>query len=239
MSLQEILRSISDVQLFTPQSRRYFMGELGDNVGIVVSQVPPIGNIGAAFITTALILDNDVSHVFVVGLCGGLKGDRQALADVVVSSDVIYYEPGLIGTSGTVQRVRISGTTPPSILRLVEEMSQANRLSSTEDFAIHIGSIASGEKVIRSSSDLSEILRNWSNVVAVDMEGAGVFEAAASIGEDTPIVIVRGIADFADDRKYGDNKRPVAIRNAVSVALSLIRRLPRETTILRSRQAIM
>jgi nucleoside phosphorylase len=225
MTLQEVLRSVSNVQQFTRQSRRYFRGQLDDGLGIVISPVPRVGNIGAASITTALILDNNVSNIFAIGLCGGLKVGRQSLADVVVSSDVIYYEPGLIVPEGHLQRVRVSGMTPPSILQLAREISQ-EYVAGGNAIGIHIGSIASGEKVITSHESLSELLSNWSNVIAVDMEGAGVFEAIASLGKDTSITIVRGISDFADGRK-SDDKRSEAIQNAVTVALELIRRIPR------------
>jgi nucleoside phosphorylase len=224
-SLQEVLRSLHDVERFTHRGRRYFRGWLPGGIGILISPVPRIGNIGAAAATTALVLDNDINKIFVVGLCGGVNPSRQTLADVVVSSDVIYYEPGLVGPDGGHQRMRISGTTSPSILALADELAREYTIPSEPQFRIHIGSIFSGEKIIRSTKVLSQILSHWSpNVVAVDMEGAGVFEAASSIGQDISIAIVRGVADFADGRKT-DDKRAAAIQNTVSITLELIRRL--------------
>ncbi|MDO9461393.1 MAG: glycosyltransferase, partial [Alphaproteobacteria bacterium] len=226
MSLQGVLRSIGNVEQFTHQSRRYFRGRLDGERTIVISPVPRVGNIGAAAATTALILDNDVASIFVVGLCGGLAVERQALADVVVSSDVIYYEPGVIGPDGSRQRLRISGMTPPSILKLARELAVEYSVITERPIGIHIGSIASGEKIIKNAESLSQTLSNWSNVVAVEMEGAGVFEAVASMGQDISIAIVRGISDFADANKI-DDARPAAAQNAVTVALELIRRLPK------------
>jgi nucleoside phosphorylase/glycosyltransferase involved in cell wall biosynthesis len=221
MTLQAILKTIDAVDVLMRNNRRYFTGRL-DHRPVIISQVPKVGNIGSAAITTALILDHDIDRIFVVGLCGGLSPGRQSLADVVISSDVVYYEPGLIDSEGRRPRLRVSGATPPGILRLAREMSESAPLSKPH-IGIHIGSIASGEKIIRSPEGLGEVLSNWSDFVAVDMEGAGVFEAVASAVQDVSVTIVRGIADFADASKR--TEREAASRNAVTVTMELIRRL--------------
>lgn len=159
-----------------------------------------------------------------VGLCGGLDSEKQSLGDVVVSSDVIYYEPGVFGPAGERQRFRISGVTPASILSLARELAHEPDAVFDRPVGIHIGSIASGEKLIESPNSFAENISNWSNVIAVDMEGAGVFEAAASTGREISVAIVRGIADFADLKK-ADDFRSAAATNAVEVAMELMRRL--------------
>lgn len=223
-SLREVLGSIQEVERFVRQGRSYFKGRLSaDGPTITIAPVPRVGNIGAAIATMALVLDNDVTQIFVIGICGGLDPKRQTLADVVVASDVIYYEPGIVGPDGDRQRFRLSGTAPNSSIAAARALAAASSdPTKGRPLGIHIGGIASGEKIIKTKNGLAKALSEWSNIIAVEMEGAGVSEAAASIG-NIPVTIVRGISDFADSSKT-DDVRGEATANAVAVALELIRR---------------
>lgn len=221
-ALRHILGQLRNLEPFNRARRRYFRGDVAPGATVVVAPVPRFGNIGAAAATTALLLDNDISQLVVVGTCGGLAPHLQALADVVVATDVIYYEPGVIGGHTPAPRMRVSGSMPPSLRHRVEAMA-FDYPQGDSGPRIHLGSIASGEKVIKSADDFGELMASWRGVVAVDMESAGVFEAAASLGQDVPIAVVRGIADFADARK-SDEHRDDAATNAVKVALDLIAR---------------
>jgi nucleoside phosphorylase/glycosyltransferase involved in cell wall biosynthesis len=221
-ALRQILKSLRSVEPFNCSTRRYFRGRLADGSSVVVAPVPRVGNIGAASATTALLLDNEVSQLCVVGVCGGLAPTRQALTDVVVATDVIYYEPGVIGGTEPIQRMRVSGAMAPSFLVKAHALV-ANYAQVADGPRVHLGTIASGEKVIKSAKDFAEIMASWRNVLAVDMESAGVFEAAASLGKDVPIAVVRGIVDFADNSK-NDLRWDDATVNAVRVALELISR---------------
>jgi nucleoside phosphorylase len=57
------------------------------------------------------------------------------------------------------------------------------------------------------------------------MEAAGMAEAVSASGRNVPFVVVRGIADFADESK-DDSFREVAAERAVDVGADLLRKLP-------------
>lgn len=61
---------------------------------------------------------------------------------------------------------------------------------------IHVGSIASGDKVMKSGED-RDALATEMDIIAFEMEGAGVWE-------EIPCVVVKGVCDYADSHK---NKR--------------------------------
>jgi nucleoside phosphorylase len=58
---------------------------------------------------------------------------------------------------------------------------------------IHIGLIASGDTVMKSASRRDEIVAN-ENVIAFEMEGAGVWD-------NIPCIVIKGICDYADSHK--------------------------------------
>ncbi|OTA54143.1 purine and uridine phosphorylase [Hypoxylon sp. EC38] len=59
--------------------------------------------------------------------------------------------------------------------------------------AIHIGTIASGDTVMKSGEDRDEIARKY-RVIAFEMEAAGVWD-------NFPCIVIKGICDYADSHK--------------------------------------
>ena len=234
LALLEIIRRLDDVRTIHRAERRYIIGFLPDGRELVVCPVPSMGNIGAASTTVALLLDHKINHLFVVGLCGGLRRSSQSLGDVVVSSDILYYEPGVVRSTGDLRRIRISGSTPHSILRTARTL--ASELSSGLHgyWGLHIGAFASGEKIIQAESFGMDFMVGFPNVVAADTESAGVFEAAKAVHQDVAITVVRGIADFADESKT-DADHEDASRNAAVVALQLLLRTETNVSVDRAR----
>jgi nucleoside phosphorylase len=80
---------------------------------------------------------------------------------------------------------------------------------------IFIGRIASGDTVMKSSEHRDQIAEQH-NVIAFEMEGAGIWD-------EVPCIIVKGISDYADSHK---NKvwQPFAAATAAAVAKAMLER---------------
>ena len=92
---------------------------------------------------------------------------------------------------------------------------------------MHIGPIMSGERITTAGRQ-TEILNHNRKILAVEMESYGVLSAIRGAKMDT--LVVRGIADFADDSKNDDWRRTAAI-NASAFAFEVVARLKIETTL--------
>ncbi|GAA88054.1 penicillin-binding protein [Aspergillus luchuensis IFO 4308] len=84
--------------------------------------------------------------------------------------------------------------------------------------AIHLGLIASGDTVMKSGQD-RDLISERHNVIAFEMEGAGVWESL-------PCLVVKGVCDYADSHKNkpampGYPRTPVQLDSSLS-ASSLI-----------------
>ncbi len=94
-----------------------------------------------------------------------------------------------------------------SLLNLFEEQSS----KGTRDFGVHFGGLLSGGSRIRSQLYLRELLRavtgsdGLGGYVGGEMEGVGLL--AASEKTEPVWAIVKGISDFADDRRHGEVAR--------------------------------
>ena len=80
---------------------------------------------------------------------------------------------------------------------------------------IHIGRIASGDAVMKSGDHRDRIARQH-NVIAFEMEGAGLWN-------EVPCIVVKGICDYADSHK---NKawQPFAAATAAAVVKAMLER---------------
>src|SRR5262249_18462984 len=95
---------------------------------------------------------------------------------------------------------------------------------------VHFRPAAAGQVVVNSpASPLAERMRrHYNDAAAVEMESAGVAQAA-HLNLALPVVIIRGISDRADGGKYEADDagwQPVAAAQAAAFAVALLTELP-------------
>lgn len=209
---------LSHVPAVSGSSRSYYTGSIGTALGgayrLVATLLPSIGNLEAAHATADLIRDWNPRFVLVNGIAGGLSRKEQDLGDVVVSDSIVYYELGKVRAAGFERRNRqfLSDRTLLGGMLNLTGSGWRRRLPPRPDGKeptdavprIHVGPIASGEKVIAAIEEVDRLREGQANVVAVEMESAGVASAAFSALKKVGFLTVRAICDFADATK--DNR---------------------------------
>ena len=98
-----------------------------------------------------------------------------------------------------------------------------------------MGSLSSGEKVLADPSHIDEMFGKWDQVLAVEMEGAGVAAAVSRSSKNVPFVVVRGIADMIGEEKRPTFAKNSAARTAVHFAMRLVEELSSHLAIERQR----
>jgi nucleoside phosphorylase/glycosyltransferase involved in cell wall biosynthesis len=231
-ALIKLLAKVTDPRRISKHGDAYFLGNMGDDgPGLVISSLPRIGNIGSAIVTTKLLSDFDVDYMMMLGTCGGLQPSSQSLGDVIVSSDVLYYEPGSIGPGEQIRRTRIAGTTPYWLSKMASEVRLSNFVWPAVKAPIgriFVGSLASGEKIVRDADALRSLLGEFRSALGVEMEAAGMAEAVSASGRNVPFVVVRGISDFPSEIKEPESRifQDLATERAVNVGTTLLASLP-------------
>jgi nucleoside phosphorylase len=189
------------------------------------------GNRPAAVLAERAIGTFDPVAMLVVGIAGGLKPDIR-LGDVVVSSWVYAYGGGKEDSEG----FHASPRAWPSAHRLTEV---ARAVSRTDDWAaslaggvpaVHFKPIAAGEIVLNSRKTplAGQLKRFYRDAVAIEMESAGVADAA-HLNDDLRLLTIRGISDLADGKKHLSDEaglQPVAASHAAAFATALLKKLP-------------
>jgi len=166
--------------------------------------------------------------ILFVGVAGGLRDVH--LGDVVAATKVYGYESG---KSGKIFQTR------PEVGRSTYRMEQrAKREAGKDNWLQRLGQpypdplphgivkpIAAGEKVLAStrSATWKFLTANYSDAVAIEMEGYGFLNAARA-NHQVDALIVRGISDLIDNKSEVDatNYQAIAARHASAFAFEVL-----------------
>jgi nucleoside phosphorylase len=197
----------------------------------VIAQVlEDMGPMRAAIAAERLISRFDVDIVALVGIAGALDRDL-LLGDVVVASEVDQYQYGAkaetsVSGSPSIQQAGMHWRASHSVLEIVRSFSlspetratydawrnlASSRRPAIDDAQIAalvrdrpidaVGPIASGDVVGAAAWFRDALLRRNRKLLAIEMEGAGVAATAIERSDPRNFIVVRGLSDFADERK--------------------------------------
>ncbi|MEU5907875.1 5'-methylthioadenosine/S-adenosylhomocysteine nucleosidase [Micromonospora sp. NPDC047467] len=165
---------------------------------------------GAAITAAALIQRLAPDYLILSGICFGLRADEQSIGDIVVSQKlraidhrkVTEPEPGQPPTTW------LRGDFVSSSEALYQRFQASE--STWTGCAVHFGTILSSSVLVNSRQLHRELLKIDPEAIAGEMEGAGVYAAAAP--EKVDWIVVKAIADHGYDKT--NDMQPTAARNA-------------------------
>lgn len=153
-------------------------------------------------------------YTIAVGICFGLKDEKQAIGDVLVSDKVTDYEMVRKGATETIER----GTRVPSASKLLSASRQLRSEYSEGSPKVHHGEILSGMKLIDDSVFRTELTIRFPDAIGGEMEATGIAASASRISSDW--IIIKAICDWAQGKGDGDQK--LAAENAAEFSVKLV-----------------
>jgi nucleoside phosphorylase len=114
-------------------------------------------------------------------------------------------------------------------LKTQQETDEAQGALKVHSPAIHVGSVASGSKVVKSEVVKKDLLDLHGKMLAVEMEGCGLMHGAFFHRESpSQALLIKGISDGANDSKAKLDAivcwRKLATQNSARLALAIIQR---------------
>ena len=171
--------------------------------------------------------------VLFVGVAGGIKD--VSLGDVVCATKVYGYESGKDKVE-FLPRPDVQSSEYPLISRARAEgrkidWHDGRQTKSNEQIpqpAVLVAPIAAGSKVVAStrSTTAKFLKKNYSDAVAVEMEGIG-FLTATSMSTGCLAMVVRGISDLIDKKSSSDDEgwQEIAADHASAFAFQTLLRI--------------
>lgn len=218
-----------------PQGTRFEVGQLdGGRCQIALGLVGK-GNQSAAVLAERAIAEFSPAALLFVGVAGALHS-HIALGDVVVATHVYAFHGGTSEDDGFKSRPRVWEVShgADQIARHVarERSWKGNGRAKRQLPEVHFGPIAAGEVVLNStvSAHAHWIRRHYNDALAIEMEGAGVAQAA-HLNRSLPVVVIRGVSDRADGTKETSDRerwQPRAVANAAAFTAALAESLTTE-----------
>ncbi|MEY9841177.1 hypothetical protein [Streptacidiphilus sp. EB103A] len=172
-----------------------------------------------------------------VGVGGGIHDEHARIGNVIVSTDIVYYENRKINPLGDVRRRGEHRQAPAPVVHAVNAFfadhgtpARINGQPSdpaSAGFEVYPGVIGSGEAVIADrDSEIRSYLTNYhEKVLAVDMEAGGLsqyWQENSVHGVVNPgWIVIRGVSDNADEEK-GHGHHELAAQNAAKILRRLL-----------------
>jgi len=160
----------------------------------------------------------DIKEIYNVGVGASLKEDIIPLT-VVVATKAAYYDVDLT-VDPKYKFGQMSGE-PLYFEADKKTLTTIDKLNTTS--VIRTGTVLSGDSFATQNNMTKELLKNFDNPIAVDMESAAVGQAARDL--KVPFTIIRGISDyvFAEDNAgtFEEFVGPSA-RRACSILMHII-----------------
>ncbi len=198
----------------------------GNRVFMVQSEMGS-GGLGASQYTVQRgITDLSPHAVVMVGIAFGVNSRKQFIGDVLVSRQILLYEPQRIGEINGVTNVVPRGDKAHASPRLLQNFQAADMNWDESKCKVSFGLILSGEKLVDNKGFLQNLCDLEPEAIGGEMEGSGLYVACQHANVDW--ILVKSICDWADGNK-NENKhsqQEIAAKNAASFVLHVLQQIP-------------
>ena len=167
----------------------YHTGRIGHHEVVLVES--GIGKVMSAMSVAVLVNDFKVTAVINTGSAGAVASGLE-IGDVVVADRLVYHDVDVTAFGYDYGQMARQPLYYEASRYLVEEMKVV--LEKTQQTS-RVGLIATGDSFIAGQDKIDQIKAHFPDVLAVEMEGAAIAQAAHSLG--LPFMVIRAMSDTA------------------------------------------
>ena len=167
----------------------YYTGRIKHHEVVLVES--GIGKVMSAMSVAVLVNDFEVTAVINTGSAGAVASGLE-IGDVVVADRLVYHDVDVTAFGYDYGQMARQPLYYEASRYLVEEMKVV--LEKTQQTS-RVGLIATGDSFIAGQDKIDQIKAHFPDVLAVEMEGAAIAQAAHSLG--LPFMVIRAMSDTA------------------------------------------
>ncbi|HFZ9903231.1 TPA: 5'-methylthioadenosine/adenosylhomocysteine nucleosidase [Streptococcus agalactiae] len=217
--LKLLVENLEDKSQETVLSNVYYSGRYGEHELVLVQS--GVGKVMSAMSVAILVESFKVDAIINTGSAGAVATGLN-VGDVVVADTLVYHDVDLTAFGYDYGQMSMQPLYFHSDKTFV---STFEAVLSKEEMTSKVGLIATGDSFIAGQEKIDVIKGHFPQVLAVEMEGAAIAQAAQATGK--PFVVVRAMSDTAahdanitfDEFIIGAGKRSAQVLMAFLKAL--------------------
>lgn len=187
--LKLLVENLEDKSQETVLSNVYYSGRYGEHVLVLVQS--GVGKVMSAMSVAILVESFKVDAIINTGSAGAVATGLN-VGDVVVADTLVYHDVDLTAFGYDYGQMSMQPLYFHSDKTFV---STFEAVLSKEEMISKVGLIATGDSFIAGQEKIDVIKGHFPQVLAVEMEGAAIAQAAQATGK--PFVVVRAMSDTA------------------------------------------
>lgn len=211
----DLLQDKKDLNIGEIQySKGFISTKAGKIIRIITSHQQEMGMVEAGIITSLLIKEFKIRHVFMIGVCGGRDGYSK-IGDIVIPHEVVTYQKGKIGEDGLQKRPgfamskvkerMIFENRCDKIIKRIHEtvIKKCYTLGKPTDIEkpnLLFDEMACGDCIINKSGMLNDIATDVSKdkLCSVDMESYSILKVSEFLPVKT--MVIKSIMDISSNK---------------------------------------
>lgn len=187
--LKLLVENLEDKSQETVLSNVYYSGRYGEHELVLVQS--GVGKVMSAMSVAILVESFKVDAIINTGSSGAVATGLN-VGDVVVADTLVYHDVDLTAFGYDYGQMSMQPLYFHSDKTFV---STFEAVLSKEEMTSKVGLIATGDSFIAGQEKIDVIKGHFPQVLAVEMEGAAIAQAAQATGK--PFVVVRAMSDTA------------------------------------------
>ncbi|MFM0773348.1 5'-methylthioadenosine/adenosylhomocysteine nucleosidase [Streptococcus suis] len=169
--------------------RTYYQGRIGQHEVVLVQS--GIGKVMSAM-SVAVLADRFSVDVIVNTGSAGAVAEGIAIGDVVVANQLAYHDVDVTAFGYAYGQMAGQELYYPADQALLEKLTS---VLAEQEITSHLGLIVTGDSFIAGQDKIATIKHHFPEVLAVEMEGAAIAQAAVNTGK--PFLVIRAMSDTA------------------------------------------
>ncbi len=188
--LIHLIQNLDKPQEVQVMGNSYYTGTIGKTEVVLVQS--GIGKVMSAMSVAVLANHFQVEAIINTGSAGALA-EGIAVGDVVIADKLVYHDVDVTAFGYAygqmAQQPLYFESDKTFVAKIQESLSQL-------DQNWHLGLIATGDSFIAGDDKIASIKSHFPDVLAVEMEGAAIAQAAQAL--DLPFLVIRAMSDNAN-----------------------------------------
>ncbi len=187
--LKTLLLALEDKKEVVVLGKTYYEGRIGQHEVVLVQS--GIGKVLSAMSVTILAETFGVDAIINTGSAGAVS-EGLAIGDVVIADRLVYHDVDVTAFGyayGQMAGQELYFWADSDL------MAKLQAVLAQEGQESHLGLIATGDSFIADPDRVAAIKHHFPEVLAVEMEGAAIAQAAQAAGK--PFLVIRAMSDTA------------------------------------------